>query len=196
MPQLACKGDAAIMDVMLQYNFTPLQQKQINHCRLYIQVLMLSNIMSADGQNILPEIIHGHRPQFQSSSLQWPDYPRPTNWSAWRMLLQHITIGVCLNKPLGNWIEKSHQRWEWFYLASTDQLLHVSQDSTKIYNHLPHNSLYPSRRNHRAFTTSNQPLKQAMTPISVPPTAVLQFLFHQYPLFKTYGIPLTYDPPS
>jgi hypothetical protein len=156
MPQLACKGDAAIMDVMLQYNFTPLQQKQINHCRLYIQVLMLSNIMSADGQNILPEIIHGHRPQFQSSSLQWPDYPRPTNWSAWRMLLQHITIGVCLNKPLGNWIEKSHQRWEWFYLASTDQLLHVSQDSTKIYNHLPHNSLYPSRRNHRAFTTSNR----------------------------------------
>jgi len=108
---------------------------------------MLSDITSADGRTMLTEIIHGQRPQFRYSSLQWPDYPRPTNWSVWRMYLQHITSGVYLIKPLGEWIEESHQRWEWFYLASTDQLVHACQNSTKLYSRLPHTSSYPNRRN-------------------------------------------------
>jgi hypothetical protein len=93
-----------IMDVALAHNFTHQHRHQINNCRLYPQVLMLSDIRSADGNTILPEILHGHRILDKQSSLLWPSSHRPTDWAAWHTLLQHITTGMTLKTSLCAWI--------------------------------------------------------------------------------------------
>jgi hypothetical protein len=79
-----------IMDTALQHNFSPTQLHQINSCRIYLQVLMISDITSADGRSILPCMIQGQRVQDRKSSLQWPYSPRPIEWTAWCILLQHL----------------------------------------------------------------------------------------------------------
>jgi hypothetical protein len=114
------------MDLELQYNFSPAQQKQINTCRIYLQVVLLSDIIAADGRYILSQVIQGYQPQYRNSSLHWPQYPRPKNWSTWHLLLQHLGTGRFLNTPLGRWTNSSRQTWEWFYYVPTNALYHKS----------------------------------------------------------------------
>jgi hypothetical protein len=53
VPSLARQNDVLLMDLAIQLNFTSSQLKQINLCRLYLQVLMLSDIATADGRKVL-----------------------------------------------------------------------------------------------------------------------------------------------
>jgi hypothetical protein len=76
------------MDLVLTLIFTPAQQRQIDSCRIYLQVHMLSDITTADGTTILPEVIRGYLPEGRQSSLLWPVSVRPTEWSAWQILKQ------------------------------------------------------------------------------------------------------------
>jgi hypothetical protein len=120
VPKLARQGDAMIMDIVLQYNFSPAQQRQINHCRLYLQILLLSDITSANGGLLLPEISLGQCLPARHSDLQWPDFQRPPDWSAWHMLLQYISHSNRLLHPLGDWLLTPHQKWEWFHDSETN----------------------------------------------------------------------------
>jgi len=99
---------------------------------------MLSNTTTIDGKTILPEIIRGVPPDCRSSSLQWPNTVHPTDWTAWtawRMLLQHLTTGRRLIQPLGNWIRKPHQNWQWFHDKEADTVYErVESDSWQIYH--------------------------------------------------------------
>jgi len=45
---------------------------------------MLSDITNAAGKAILPEIVQGFWSHDRSSYLQWPQYERHADWSAWR----------------------------------------------------------------------------------------------------------------
>jgi hypothetical protein len=87
LPKLARINDAMIMDTALQYNFSPTQLHQINSCHIYLQVLMISDITSANGRSILPCITQGQRIHDRRSSLQWPYSARPIDWTAWQLLL-------------------------------------------------------------------------------------------------------------
>ena len=57
VPQLARHWVTILMDLVLSLIFTLAQQHQINSCRIHLQVHMLSDITTADGTTILPEVI-------------------------------------------------------------------------------------------------------------------------------------------
>ncbi len=101
VPKVNHAHDSMIMDLAIQYNFTASDIKQINLCRIYLQVLMLSDITTANGHRILPCILQGHRDVHRASNLEWPRSERPQNWSAWSRLLQHFRTGGRLSQPLG-----------------------------------------------------------------------------------------------
>jgi hypothetical protein len=58
-----------LMDIALQFNFTIEQLRQINLCRLYLQVLSIADITAANGRNLLQEVMQGSRVQHRTSSL-------------------------------------------------------------------------------------------------------------------------------
>ena len=51
---LQCKHDIHIIDLALQYTDHPTTLKIVNACRIYLQVILLSDIITANGLHILP----------------------------------------------------------------------------------------------------------------------------------------------
>jgi hypothetical protein len=85
VPKLAHTSDIMIMDAALTYNFPPTQLKQINRCGLYLQILMMLDLTTANGKQILPNVVEGYREKQRISSLHWPDQRRPPaqDWVQW-----------------------------------------------------------------------------------------------------------------
>lgn len=61
---------------------------KFNRCRLYLQVLTLSNIVDSSGNTINTDFWKGNKIT-RISSLSWPKQarPGPTSWTIWRRLL-------------------------------------------------------------------------------------------------------------
>jgi len=80
------ENDQFIMEAFIRQR-TPIKHMRIlNRCRLYLQVITLSDITTADGLIILPEIKQGIRIENRPSTLQWPTQgdPPQSEWRIWR----------------------------------------------------------------------------------------------------------------
>jgi hypothetical protein len=107
-------NDRFLMDQIIKYNFSPLQLRHINYCRLFLQVFLLSDFTTADGQKILPYIIKGFQPVDRKSGLHWPrqELPPEQAWAPWRLALEHLSPGTKLVPPLRPWLRPPHQKWK------------------------------------------------------------------------------------
>jgi len=116
LPCLPCKHDAALMDLALTFNLNADQLKSINLCRLYLQVITVSNITNATGDRLLASAMAGFRDNQRSSTLLWPDIPQPpsSHWNTWRVFLQFFSKGSNLKQALGPWENRPHYEWRWF----------------------------------------------------------------------------------
>jgi hypothetical protein len=103
----------------------------LNRCRLYLQVINLSDIVSADGKRILQEAKQGHRLEGQHSNLQWSVQGRPSQveWSIWSYNLSQLETRGRLAKVLGDWIAPGHQTWNHLYNLLTQEVYMVKEDS-------------------------------------------------------------------
>lgn len=101
-------------------NFSYRQMQQLNNCRVYLQVLTLSNITSADGRTILTHYINGSPVLDRSSRLKWPKQLRPpaAAWTLWKTALAHVSTNGLSQRRLGPWTDSSHQQWTWFQHGS------------------------------------------------------------------------------
>jgi hypothetical protein len=114
LPVLACYGDIALMDHFVCQGYKALQLRQLNRCHLYLQVLTLADIVSADGTCIFPDIFAGVPLEDRRSSLQWPNQQQPhaKDWMVWSSALWSFQPRNKLLTPLGAWLVNSyHQSW-------------------------------------------------------------------------------------
>jgi len=91
VPKISRQGDSMIIDQAMEFNFTADQLKQINRCRMYLNVLTISDILMANGRYILKDALDGHQIQERRSTLNWLCSIRPHNWSSWKRLLLHLS---------------------------------------------------------------------------------------------------------
>jgi hypothetical protein len=91
--------------------------KMINYCRLYLQVLTLSDICNAEGTQLVAGMSQGNRNRDQSYSiLEEPLQERPNavSWGIWRRFLQHMCYdNYRLLQPLGPWYARLSTRRRW-----------------------------------------------------------------------------------
>jgi len=104
------------MEKIITFSSHPKVLNILNRCQLYIHMILISDITSADGLHILPEVKYGtlfHR----KSSLRGPTQGKPskTDWQSWRSYLGLLEHENKLQAPLGEWISPSHQEWTIFY---------------------------------------------------------------------------------
>eukprot|EP00957_Ditylum_brightwellii_P067964 5160115-Ditylum_brightwellii.AAC.1 len=61
--------------------------RKIHYCRMYLKVMFVSNIVAADGRQILPEYMTNiQERQYYQSNLMWPyqEDPGKEAWALWR----------------------------------------------------------------------------------------------------------------
>ncbi len=134
IPTLAREHDNFLMEIFQAHNFSPSQLRQLNHCRLFLQVITISDIATADGKRILPSALQGIRASDRSSSLQWPRQESPPKpvWDLWRLALSHFSTQSRLNQSLGRWVNKPHQTWVWYMDLPTKIVYRLLPDATWV----------------------------------------------------------------
>ncbi len=96
------EGDKFIMQMILRagYNFD--EVKRINRVQVSMQVLYMSDILTASGNTIAPEIL-SPRPRGEAwSNMRWPnERPTPSDMTLWRNAMQAICPSWCLSQGVG-----------------------------------------------------------------------------------------------
>jgi len=112
-PNKQRENDSFLMEFFLTITKNISILKAINRCRVYLQLILVSDIATADGRKLLPEVKQGSIPDWRSS-LKWPHQGRPskTDWNVWSQLLE---TGNHLIRPLGRWDSCTHQEWDSYY---------------------------------------------------------------------------------
>lgn len=123
--------DSCIMDYCIQHYSDCTTLRTINRCRIYLQVIFLSDICSADGTLILPECIGGSRPKNRKSILEWPVQPRPPQpaWRIWSTMLAALHVNNNLHNPLGKWTSPTYQKWHSLYHPTTHDIYHETTEN-------------------------------------------------------------------
>jgi hypothetical protein len=83
------ENDALIMQQLGALDLSLMEIKACNHCRMYLRVLYLSDIVSGDGLTILDSPWNGIRDEsFHRET--WPNFGNPprTMWNVWRQALK------------------------------------------------------------------------------------------------------------
>lgn len=108
------------MEAFVSHGCNKLSIQRLNHYRLYLQVISLSDIVDASGRRILQHCLDGRSFQDQVSTHKWSTQPRPyrRDWKLWSKTISTLFLNqksTRLVTQLGTWTSRSHQRWRWFY---------------------------------------------------------------------------------
>ena len=115
--------------------FPPKVLKQLNACRIFLQVLTLADISDGSGREVLKGSLQGSRHNDRRSSYDWPKQLRPSAgaWRTWRSTLQALFCVTpkftLLRQPLKPWQHggPKHQQWSYNVDPSTKCLVHCAE---------------------------------------------------------------------
>lgn len=148
--------DITIMDTLdIHSSLSSTELKDVNVCRIYKQVTLLSDIAVSDGSKLCEAAWTKH-PFYRKSKFPYPhqDSPNNTQWKSWNKALIFIQQFLENNK-LGEWVVPSndyHVYWDYFYNPTHKLLLHRSINEEW-------NKFIPSiRTGTRRITFSNRPI--------------------------------------
>jgi hypothetical protein len=143
LPSITREHDIALMDHFIAQGFSASKLRLLNQCRLYLQVITLADLTSADGKHLIPDVFIGCPLTDRKSTLKWPNQQRPTTtkWELWSTALCTLQPRNRLNRPLGTCLGTSfHQSWFWFRDPFLPKLYHIDPVTsllTVCTGHLP-----------------------------------------------------------
>jgi len=110
-------GDIEIMCLFVKTGWKQLALQMLNHCRMYLHIFLLSDIVMGTGESI-PTQFWDH-PHLANSWLEWPQTASPPQQS-WTLWHQALTSALNLGQnqrlviPLGKWFAQLNPS-SWFY---------------------------------------------------------------------------------
>jgi len=112
----------------------------LNKCRLYLEVINLSDITNGYGTHFTCKALNGQKDSSRQSTYKWtsPRRPGETAWQMWRDALQHVfgteLDQTLLYQPLGYWNNvDSHQTWQWYYCPDSLELYRKMTNHVQIF---------------------------------------------------------------
>jgi hypothetical protein len=116
IPRTTHGADLNIMDYFLSRNHPPSDLMSINQCRIYLQLIFLSNMVSADGSQLVVDALHGKKLIDRRSTLEWPEQQNPSraDWNIWSQAFQHLVRGKFLLNPIILTGQSPHMEWSWY----------------------------------------------------------------------------------
>ena len=80
----------------IQLNLTKTELIQLNACRMYLQVSLLSDITTPNAKTIIMQFLREKKPKYPCVAFKWPnqDFPNKPAWTRWFKRIQQIfTVG-------------------------------------------------------------------------------------------------------
>jgi hypothetical protein len=83
------RGDFYLIQAFVSNNFKGQELIRLNRCRLFLRVVTLADISSADGKMITHDAWHGRLDTTRPQYFSWPNQgnPAPRDWNLWRKAL-------------------------------------------------------------------------------------------------------------
>jgi hypothetical protein len=108
------EGDEFIMQVILRAGYNSNEVRRINKMRVSMQVLFMSDILTASGNAIATEIL-SPRPRGEArSTMRWPNkQPTMSDMTLWRNATHAICPRRCLSRGVGRFVRQTHRIWNW-----------------------------------------------------------------------------------
>jgi len=159
------EGDRFIMQVILTAGYTPSEVRSINKVRVSQQVLFMSDILTAAGNKIDPEIL-SPRPHGEArSTMRWPiEQPTESDMNLWRNAMHAICPSRCIGRGVGRFIQKTHRIWRWRWNSDELTLHRTNEDGAS-------EDVYVARKKPNQFHFSHrQKWRQHNSVCSVQPT--------------------------
>jgi hypothetical protein len=171
LPPKPMDNDLNIMEYFISQKFLPKQLIRLNRCRLYLQLLSLSDMVSADGRRIMGSVLAGHKLMDRRSKLTWPEQGTPTtsDWLLWASAFQPLHSKTILLQPISMAAMSSHQSWFW-YIDRYQSLYQLVDNSWVHYNPLPRQRHSPRINDHLYFRATSQP--SSSPPLLLPAASV------------------------
>ncbi|KAI2505035.1 hypothetical protein MHU86_9391 [Fragilaria crotonensis] len=150
VPQPQRENDIYLMDAIVHSDrFTPTEIRKLNYCRLYLQVVTLSDITKPNGHELDPSMLLG-RSSLMSSRTRWhtvhQDRPSNKEWKLWQSAnrLWSDEKGRLL-RALGAWTQPlSKRRFQSFGYIHSRSLFASPQTTLTVHRHVGHDRFRPS----------------------------------------------------
>jgi len=171
LPKLIREDNKVLMDYFIALGYSASTLGVLNRCRLYLQIITLSDIVSADGTCIIQDIFHSLPLVDRHSTLKWPYQQRPpnTDWEVWCSALRTLQPRNKLEHLLGPWTtHESHQSWYWF--KNSHSLTYYHCDSADTWASFKG---FPNPRRATRLSASTVLDTTSGTPIARPPVNLL-----------------------
>lgn len=135
--KLQREGDQYLMDLVQPLEFRRGKILQIHRCRIYLRVILLSDICNATGTKISTSVYNCLETYRERSSIKWPrqDYPGPAAVRTWKKFLRFLCKddSLDLRNPLGPWYLMPRLRaWDGYYIPRRKILLTVDRQNHPI----------------------------------------------------------------
>jgi hypothetical protein len=123
------EGDKFIMQVILQAGYNTDEVRRINRVRVSLQVLFMSDILTASRNMIALEIL-SPRPRGEAwSTMRWPnENPTTSDMALWRNAMHAICPSRCLCQGVGRFVRQTHRIWKWYWNSNESTLYRTSED--------------------------------------------------------------------
>jgi hypothetical protein len=113
------------------------QLHRLNLCRLFLEVLTISDITTGCGTEITKAAWNRDRDTTRTSFYQWPSQGPPSiqSWVPWRTSLTKVLCLQSANRlmsPLGQWLPAEEQ-CRWFFDSPTERLCQKAGLETTYY---------------------------------------------------------------
>ena len=114
--------------------------RRLNGCRLYLQVLTLSDITTGDGMFITASSWNGRLDSTRYTAYDWPNQGAPTqeDWTLWKSALRKLcSTGRQLRRPLSRWLgHSSDLQWLTYFCPRREVIFrkeHPAQATWTLY---------------------------------------------------------------
>ena len=178
------RNDKCILDEVLQSNLSKSKLIQVNTCRLYLQILFLSDIIEPDGKSVHYMYHSGNRPEYPRSIFKWPRQSNPSKvacktWhTAMKTILKTPKNGILSpHNTLQQWIipySKRHMKHEWYHDTRSKELFQNKENAMIQY--------FSKETSYHTLQCNIDPqIKTTVIPQSATPTKKRDNNFQCYP---------------
>jgi len=141
--------DRFLIDMAIEKGLEEQSLESFSHCRLYLQVLTLSDILTGDGKYLQNAIYQGEKETQYTPCKGWPNQGKPPT-KDWKTQLKSLLQIQSENHAVPAHVRVNRnytpEEWIWFYNKHEDRLYRKTYEGQdhqyEVYSKIPH----PRRR--------------------------------------------------
>ena len=141
--QLFTEDDRFLMQIFIDKGYDHHHMHILNECRMYLQVISLSDMCTADGKYLTYDAYHGNistRPRLAGWPRRPPQLPA-SHWTLWKQALGQCILASTTDRkllhPVGNWLPVATTHWKWYFSPQEQRLYHRTPDGFEVFSRAP-----------------------------------------------------------